>query len=122
MSKVIALTQILFNPFAIFQGKSFSVFKTFSVSPKKLWLYVLAGLNIVLFFSYILGVNSNTSQGYEIKKLQTQISSFTEQNKKLNLKISEISSMVSIQNNLVTENFVSAGTPKFLEVRQFSLK
>jgi hypothetical protein len=122
MSKIIALSQVLLNPFEIFQSKVFALPKVQKQTSAKIWAYTLIGLNLALFFSYIVGVNVNTSQGYEIKKVQNQIAVSTEQNKKLNLKISEISSMVKIQNDLVGQSFVSAGTPKFLEVKQYSLK
>lgn len=122
MSKVFALTHVLFSPFTIWQARPAQNFKIQKISYRKILVYVLIGCNSFLFFSYIFGVNSNTSQGYEIKKLQTQIVSYTEQNKKLNLQISEISSMVSIQSNLAEGGFVSAGTPKFLEIKQYTLK
>ncbi len=76
---------------------------------------LLIGLNVLLLMSYIFGVNKYASKGYEIKKLQSQIATLTEENKKINLKTTEAQSMVSIQSNFLNSNFVAAGTPKFLE-------
>jgi len=81
---------------------------------------ILIALNVMLLMSYIYGVNKYTANGYDIKKLQTQLAGLTEENKKINLKISEAGSMVSIQSNFLNSNFVAAGTPKFLEVTQLT--
>lgn len=80
----------------------------------------LIALNISLLMSYVYGVNKYASKGYEIKKLQTQLSVLSEENKKISLKISEASSMVSIQSDFLNSNFVAAGTPKFLQTTQLS--
>lgn len=81
---------------------------------------LLIGINIMLLVSYIYGVNKYAGKGYEIKKLQTQLATLTEENKKISLKISEASSMVSIQNDFLSSNFVAAGTPKFLKETQLT--
>lgn len=83
---------------------------------------ILAAANIVLLFSYLQGVNSYSSSGYETKKIQSRISELSEENKKLNFKLSESVSMVAIQAEFLNANFVSAGTPIFLETSQFSQK
>jgi len=80
----------------------------------------LIAANVMLLGGYVYGVNKSASSGYEIKALQTQLSSLTEDNKKLGLKVAEASSMVSIQNDFLSSNFVAAGTSKFLQDPQFS--
>ena len=72
--------------------------------------------NAVLLAGYIYGVNAFASKGYEIKTLQKRLDSMNEENRKINLKVSEAGSMVSIQSGFLNANFVSAGTPKFLEI------
>ena len=91
--------------------------------PQAAWLgFFLAAVSAMVLMSYLLGVNSYSSKGYEIKSLQTKLLLLTEENKKMNLKVSEVSSMVGIQNDLQNSNFVSVGTPLFLQVNQFSQK
>lgn len=76
----------------------------------------LIAANALALMSYIYGVNAFASKGYEIQALQKRAKSLEEDSQKLNLKISEASSMVNIKNDFLSSNFVSAGTAKFLEV------
>ncbi len=82
----------------------------------------LIAANVLLLAAYIYGVNAFASRGYEIKALQKQLSALNEDNKKISLKVSEASSMVSIQRGFLSANFVPAGSLKFLQVnaKQFS--
>ncbi len=77
-------------------------------------LFLLA-LNAYLLLGYFVEVNGNSSKGYEIKKMQQQITDLTDAQKKLNLKLAENTSMVSIQEGFLSANFVPAETPVFLE-------
>ncbi len=87
------------------------------VSPVRFWLAAgLIAANSVLLLSYVYGVNDFTSTGFEIKTLQGKLGNMDEANKKLNLKISEASSMVSIQSDFLNANFVAAGMSKYLTV------
>jgi hypothetical protein len=87
------------------------------VSSARLWLAGgLITANAVLLLSYVYGVNDFTSTGYEIKTLQAKLNNFDEANKKLNLKISEANSMVSIQTDFLNANFVAAGANKYLTI------
>lgn len=80
----------------------------------------LLGLCGLVLMSYIYGVNEYANKGYEIKALQQKLAVLNDDNKKISLKISEATSMVVIQTDFLNANFVSAGTPKFLQVNQFS--
>jgi hypothetical protein len=87
--------------------------------------WYLASLSVIiviagLFINYLFGVNNYASSGYEIKKLQKQVAGFSEENKKISLKVSELSLMLNIQNELQAAGFVSAGTPTFLTNNQFT--
>lgn len=88
------------------------------------WLKIagaaLVVANIVLLLSYLTAVNNNATKGYEIKKLQTQATQFTDENQKLNVKMSEISSMLSVQTDYLSAHFVPAGTPQFLQLNQLT--
>jgi hypothetical protein len=76
---------------------------------------VLSGLSVYLLLGYVAEVNSNSSKGYEIKKMQLKFSDLNEQQKKLNFKVAENTSMISIQEGFLSANFVPAETPVFLE-------
>lgn len=85
----------------------------------KFWFSVsLVAVNAVLLMSYIYGVNQFAGAGYQIGVLQKQLSDLNDSNKKINMRISEVTSMVSIQNDFLSANFVPAGTPKFLQATQ----
>ncbi len=75
---------------------------------------------VLLLTSYILGVNGYASTGYEIKKLQTNLSSLNEESQKLSLKVSEISSVAEIQLELSGSNFVQVNSAKFLRISQLT--
>ncbi len=97
------------------QGISFAV-------PKNAGIIALAALNVILLGAYVFQVNSNTSQGYEIKKIQARVGSLTEENRKLSLKTAEAGSMAKMESEVEKSGFVAAGTPVFLETRSFTLK
>ncbi len=87
------------------------------------WLYagyVLAIVNVVVLFSYLLGINAAASTGYEMKKIQQKISILEEENKKLNLQVSEKSSIAGIQADFSGSGFVPVGQAKYLQVKSFS--
>jgi hypothetical protein len=90
-------------------------------SQPRFWLAVgLIAINTFLLMSYIYGVNDYANKGYQIKALQTQLASLTDANNKINLTVSEASSMVSIQTDFLNANFVQAGTPIFIQPEQFT--
>jgi len=80
---------------------------------------VMAAL-VLLLMNYVLGVNSYASTGYEIKKLETSLSSLNEENKKLSLRVSETSSVAGIQLELSDSNFVQVDSAKFLRTNQLT--
>ena len=89
--------------------------KRSEVSNTRYWLaIVLIAANGFVLLSYVYGVNQSASSGYEIQQLQTQLTALTASNKQVNLQIAEASSMVDIQNDFLSANFVPAGTPIFL--------
>jgi hypothetical protein len=82
----------------------------------RFWFSIaLIAANVFLLMSYIYGVNQFANTGYQIDVLQKQLNTLNNSNKLINLKVSEASSMVQIQNDFAAANFVSAGTPKFLQ-------
>ena len=106
-----------------FFGTSFAKSKVQNfkkTQPNKFYFYFAVALiisNFLLLISYVYGVNDFASKGYQIKSLQTKLGVLTEENRKINFKVSESRSMASIQSGVSNSNFVQAGAPKFLEVR-----
>ncbi len=89
--------------------------------PWQFWLgSALVTLNLVLLMSYLVGVNSNAANGYVIKKLQQRASQLAEDNKAMNLKVSEISSIVQIQAELANSDFVPVTGAQYLQVNQLT--
>ena len=112
-----SLTLPLFNPPQITPVYAKKRASREAVSGSYFWLgAALVVINAVMLVSYLSGVNSRSLQGYEIKQLQNKISQLDDQNKSLNLKVAEASSILSIQNDFLNSNFVSMGTPQFLEL------
>lgn len=118
MEKVLALNNFC-SPF--FAKNKAKVFGKKNTGNLRFFISIaLIAVNAALLVSYVYGVNKFASNGYEIKKLQIQVASLTQENKKINLKISEAGSMVNIQSDFLNSNFVSAGTPKFLQTTQLT--
>ncbi len=119
MIKVLALETFLPS----FQTKRSSSIKLTkkvqSPNGLRFWLSLcLIAANLVLLISYIYGVNQFAGTGYQIGVLQKRLADLSDSNKKINMQVSEITSMVSIQNDFLSANFVSAGTPTFLQSTQ----
>lgn len=95
--------------------------KTRASFSQKVFFGFFVVLNILLLSNFLYGVNQNASSGYEMKALQNKISVLSEENTKLQMKVSEISSMSAIQTELETLGFVTAETPKFLQTVQYTL-
>jgi len=109
-----------FWPVEFFKSKKYSS-NSKQQSQPRFWLAAaLIAANMVLLMSYIYGVNDFANKGYEVKALQTQLANLTDANNKINLTVSEASSMVSIQTDFLNANFVPAGTPTFLQPEQFT--
>jgi hypothetical protein len=118
MEKVLALNNFFLPSFS--KNKFRVSAKTANPNFRSVLALTLVVANVLLLGSYIYGVNKFAAKGYEIKKLQIQLSALTEDNKKINLKVSEANSMVGIQSEFLNSNFVAAGTSKFLEISPLS--
>ena len=86
-------------------------------------VFGLVALNIILLFVYILGVNAYASTGYQIKFLQNNISQLSQENKKLNMQISERASVANLETELSQSGYMAVQSPKFLQTEnQYSQK
>lgn len=118
MTKALALQNFWIPVFS--KTKKQTITKS-EAMPKPFWISAgLIAASTFLLMSYIYGVNEFASSGYQIKALQTRVAVLNEDNKKINLKVSEASSMVAIQNDFLNSNFVAAGTAKFLQSTQLT--
>lgn len=87
---------------------------------QKIAIVALVMVNCALFLSYLVSVNNYASSGYEMKQLQVKLAQLTDENNKLNVKASEVSSMITLQSDFLSANFVPAGTPTFLQDNQLT--
>ena len=82
--------------------------------------YLLLVVNCLILFSYLFGVNTAASAGYEIKKIQRQIDILSEENKKISLQISQQSSITNIQDDMPKAGYVPILSAQFLKTDYFS--
>jgi hypothetical protein len=82
---------------------------------KKATVVGLVLVNAILLLTYILGVNNYASTGYEIKALQNKINTVTQDNKKLNLSISERASVANLQTELTETGYSVVKGAQFLQ-------
>lgn len=85
---------------------------------RKALVFGLVILNLALLFAYILGVNNYASTGYEIKALQNEINRINQENKKLNLQVSERTSVSNLQEELSQSGFILVKSAKFVKQDQ----
>ena len=101
-------------------GVSVSSKSEFSFLGKKVLAVSLVGLNLALFGAYLVGVNTYATSGYQIKKLQTTISSENERTKQLNVKLSETNSILGMKESFSELKFVPVNDATFLDTKQLS--
>lgn len=87
---------------------------------KKALAVTLVGLNLILFGAYLVGVNTYTTSGYNIKKLQTAISNENERTKQLNVKLSETNSLLGMKESFSELKFVPVNDATFLDTKHLS--
>ncbi len=82
------------------------------------WLvYAVIAVNAALLLSYLLGVNARASTGYEIKEMQKQVLKLNEEQKALNLKLSEATAISVLTDDFSRNGFVQAGAPIFVTMQ-----
>lgn len=82
---------------------------------KKFFILSLVFVDLTLFVSYLIGINTYASSGYKIRKIEKEILAVSEVQKKLNAKISETTSLISVQSSLTEYNFVPVKDPIYFE-------
>lgn len=82
------------------------------------WLvYAIIAVNAALLLSYLLGVNARASTGYEIKEMQKQVLRLNEDQKALNLKLSEATAISVLTDDFSKNGFIQAGAPTFVTMQ-----
>jgi TRAP-type mannitol/chloroaromatic compound transport system permease large subunit len=82
----------------------------------------LLAVNVVVLGMYFVGVNTYAGKGYEIRSLQSKLVALNEDQKKLNLKIAEQSSVLGLQTDFANAHYVPVSGATFLQTNQFSMK
>jgi hypothetical protein len=83
---------------------------------RPLLAYALIAVNAALLLSYLLGVNARASTGYEIKQLNNRIQLLNEEQKDLNLKLSEATAVSVMSEDFAREGFIQAGSSQYVTV------
>jgi hypothetical protein len=119
--RALAIPQI-FSPKRT-ETKSIQQIKSKAISRRRtaiqpFWLcasYVLIALNVLVMFSYLLGVNAQAASGYEIQKQQDSIQALTDTGKQLNMQLSQATSIAEIQSDYLNSGYVAAGQVSYLQ-------
>jgi cell division protein FtsL len=100
---------------------TFSKKKTKSVSTYRLNLAIIAS-TLILGLVYLFIVNSLGTKGYEIRKLEKQLTSLEAEQKVMQLQVSDLQSINRIQSEAKTLNLVPATNITYLKDSDFALK
>lgn len=79
------------------------------------WVFLLAGVLASLGVFYLYQVNDSATKGFEIKKLESGITSLENENKNLKIKETELRSMSNIEKNIGELNLVSSYKINYVE-------
>lgn len=93
---------------------------SFSPALKKGVVVSLIAVNLCLVIAYLIGINSNAASGYQIKKIQGDLSTQNEQAKQLRMKIAEANSLMALQNDLIEQKFVQVDNANFFQGKQLT--
>lgn len=89
-----------------------------STSPNfGIWVFFLLFVTVA---SYLLLVNSLSTKGYEIKKLERKLLEFKETNKRLELDVASLKSIQGIEAEIKTLNLVPTTQASYVKDRDFS--
>lgn len=75
---------------------------------------VLVVSNVVLLGIHIVRANAYAITGYEITGIRQKISTLTEENKKLSLRLAEGNSIAQVETTMKDQNFVPITTTEFI--------
>lgn len=87
--------------------------KIAKATTSKAGLFLFLGC-VVLIVAYLIQVNSFSTKGYEIKRLQKQVEALRDENKKLGINSSSLQSMEQIQNDPSISSMVSVTSINYI--------
>lgn len=119
MSKTLIFPNTFIKSQALLKSEKQTARKTKQVILPFLTLVIMM-FNAYLLVNYMTKINTYSSKGYEIKKLQVKIANLDEVNKKLSKQVAENASMLRIQEDYLNSNFVAAETARFVETGKFT--
>lgn len=91
--------------------------------PKKTKAFEIDAIFWIVFFlvffsiAYLTMVNSTSTKGYEIKKLESRLLELKEQQKRLELEAASLKSIQTIEEEIKTLNLIPSGSVKYPDVR-----
>ncbi len=97
--------------------------RSWTVSRSDIKTWATVGLSLttgVLLLAYIFGINQSAAKGYEIKKQQTKLDQSREENKKLNVRLAEASSLTQIQTEVASHHLVPIANQEYLQYNRLS--
>jgi cell division protein FtsL len=93
-------------------------------NPKNVYFWNLALITgiVMLVLTYVFEINSLSTQGYTIKKLETRIKQLENERKQLEVQESSLRSITRIQQEAANRNFVPSNGVTYLKTDDFALK
>lgn len=83
---------------------------------------ILLSLIVILGLTYLFVINSLSTKGYEIKKLQSQLNQLESEQKSLQVQASNLQSIDHIQQTAKLLNFVPATNVTYVNDSNYALK
>lgn len=84
-------------------------------------VFGLGALVLFMAVTYVVSINSSSTSGYQITKLQKSVNGLVEENKKLTLQNAEINSMASINDAAWQSGFVPVTSMEYVQLSQSQL-
>lgn len=84
-------------------------------------VYGLGALVLFMAVTYVISINSSSTSGYQITKLQKSVNGLVEENKKLTLQNAEINSMASINDAAWQSGFVPVTSMEYVQLSHSQL-
>jgi cell division protein FtsL len=89
---------------------------------KKTTIVAIIGAFVVSFiFYYIIQINNFATDGFEVRKLEDQISALKDENKHLEFQVVELQSMTGLRERAQKLNLVDASDIRYIEITGASL-
>lgn len=78
-------------------------------------LALIAAFAVSMMIFYVIQVNNLATSGFEVRKLENQITQLKEENKKLELTVIELQSISNVRTKIEKLNFVEVDNMKYID-------